>query len=311
MGVYITKFVSSSFFNVFTFAFFLFFCCVLLQCLTGLVLAWMFFNLFDCCWFSILSFCDFEFGFFIRSCHLTFVSLVFLFMFLHFCKVFMFFLMFDFSFSVWYVGFLVFVCCVLLTFLGYVLPCTQMSYWGLTVFSNLFTAVPLFGSLLVSWFWGSDFIQDFTLLKCHILHIVLPFVFLLFVCLHLFVLHFYMSSDGFLDRFCFYCERLIFCAFVLVRDLFFCVFFCCLFVFCVLVVWFFVFHEESFILCNVLKTSDKILPEWFFLFFFGFLKSVPYKFFGLFLLFCFFVGFFCCLSFCVCYFGRLFFVFFC
>merc|ERR1712031_93400 len=161
----------------------------------------------------------------------------------------------------------VFVCCVLLTFLGYVLPCTQMSYWGLTVFSNLFTAVPLFGSLLVSWFWGSDFIQDFTLLKCHILHIVLPFVFLLFVCLHLFVLHFYMSSDGFLDRFCFYCERLIFCAFVLVRDLFFCVFFCCLFVFCVLVVWFFVFHEESFILCNVLKTSDKILPEWFFLLF--------------------------------------------
>jgi len=180
--------------------------------------------------------------------------------------------MFDFSFSVWYLGFLVFGVCVLLTFLGYVLPCTQMSYWGLTVFSNLFTAVPLIGSLLVSWFWGSDFIQDFTLLKCHLLHIVLPFVFCFLLFLHLFVLHFYMSSDGFCDRFCFYVERLLFWLFVMLRDLFFCFCFCLVFGFIVYIDWFLVFHEESFLLCNVLKTSDKILPEWFFLVFFGFFE---------------------------------------
>ena len=52
----------------------------------------------------------------------------------------------------------------------------------------------------------------------------------------------------------------------------------------VLLNWYFVFHEESWVIVNVLKTSDKILPEWFFLFLFGFLKSVPDKFMGLFIL---------------------------
>merc|ERR1712178_381061 len=102
---------------------------------------------------------------------------------------------------------------------------------------------------------GSDFIQDFTLVKCHIVHIVLPFVVFLLIFLHFFVLHYYMSSDGFLDRFVFYVERLVFFTFVCLRDFFFLFcFFCVCGVVCALL-WFFVFHEESFILCNVLKTS--------------------------------------------------------
>ena len=107
---------------------FLLFLCFSLQLVLGLILAWMFFNLFNCCWFMLLSFCDFEFGFFVRSLHIVFVSLCFCCLFLHFCKLFLFFLMFDFSFCVLWVGFLVFFLVIVLTFLGYVLPCTQMSY---------------------------------------------------------------------------------------------------------------------------------------------------------------------------------------
>jgi len=278
--------------RLYCFGFLLFFS-LGLQFLVGLILAWMFFNLFSCCWFMLLSFCDFEFGFFIRSLHIFCVSFLFIYVFLHFCKLFLFFLMFDFSFGVWFCGFLIYLLLVLLTFLGYVLPCTQMSYWGLTVFSNLFTAVPILGLFFVYWFWGSDFIQDFTLVKVHLLHLALPFLLFLFVFLHLFILHYYMSSDGFLDRFCFYSERLVFLTFIFWRDFFL---FFCFFGFCgfgLYLAWFFVFHEESFLICNVLKTSDKIIPEWFFLFFFGFIKSIPDKFLGLcFLLFFIFV-FFC------------------
>ena len=269
----------------------------------------MFFNVFNCCWFMILSFVDFEFGFFVRSCHIVFVSMIFVFIFLHFCKVFLFFLMFDFSFSVWFCGFAIYFLLIILTFLGYVLPCTQMSYWGLTVFSNLFTAVPVLGACLILWFWGSDFIQDFTLVKCHIIHIALPFVLLGFVFIHLFILHYYMSSDGFLDRFCFYLERIIFCTFIMLRDIFLILVAFFIFIFFVFLGWFCVFHEESFILCNIVKTSDKIIPEWFFLFFFGFIKSVPDKFFGL----CFLIFFIFCFVFLIMfyfeYFGRCMFIF--
>jgi len=217
--------------------------------------------------------------------------------------------MFDFSFSVWFCGLLIFFGLVLLTFLGYVLPCTQMSYWGLTVFSNLFTAVPVIGSCLILWFWGSDFIQDFTLVKCHIIHIALPFIVFFFIFAHLFILHYYMSSDGFLDRFCFYLERVIFFTFVAIRDgfLLFVTFF--IFVFFVFLGWFVVFHEESFILCNVVKTSDKIIPEWFFLFFFGFIKSVPDKLLGLSLLIFFVLNFVIRIAFYFEYFGRAMFIY--
>jgi quinol-cytochrome oxidoreductase complex cytochrome b subunit len=118
-----------------------------------------------------------------------------------------------------------------------------------------------------------------------------------------------MSSDGFLDRFCFYLERLLFWSWVFLRDLF--LFFCFLFFFWVGVfcAWFFVFHEESFLLSNVVKTSDKIIPEWFFLFFFGFIKSVPDKFLGLCLLFCFFVSFVLGFGSYFEFYGRSFFVF--
>jgi len=210
---------------------------------------------------------------------------------------------------VWFCGFMVFVLLVVVTFLGYVLPCTQMSYWGLTVFSNLFTAVPIIGSCLILWFWGSDFIQDFTLVKCHIIHIALPFVILFLICAHLFILHYYMSSDGFLDRFCFYLERIIFFTFVAIRDSFLMFISFFLLVYMIFLGWFLVFHEESFILCNVVKTSDKIIPEWFFLFFFGFIKSVPDKLLGLSLLVFFMLNFVFLIAFYFEYFGRAMFIY--
>jgi len=118
-----------------------------------------------------------------------------------------------------------------------------------------------------------------------------------------------MSSDGFLDRFCFYIERLVFCALILYRDFFVLFFFIVWMFYLIFLVWFFVFHEESFLLCNLVKTSDKIIPEWFFLFFFGFIKAVPDKLFGLVFLIFFGLVFGLFLVSYFEYFGRLFCVF--
>lgn len=118
-------------------------------------------------------------------------------------------LLFDSSLIVWLVGFIIFVFVVLIAFIGYILPATSMSYWGLTVLSNVLATVPMIGIWLCYWVWGSEYISDFTLLKMHSLHVFLPFVLLFVVVFHLFCIHYFLSSDGLYDRFSFYYERFL------------------------------------------------------------------------------------------------------
>nr|UQS21307.1 cytochrome bc1 [Trypanosoma cruzi] len=256
---------------------------IMLQIICGVCLAWMFFSCFICAnWYFILFLWDFDLGFVIRSIHICFTSLLYFLLYVHIFKCIILVILFDTHLLVWFVGFVLFMFIIVIAFIGYVLPCTMMSYWGLTV-SNILATVPVIGQWLCYWIWGSEFINDFTLLKLHVLHVLLPFVLIMVLFLHLFCLHYFMSSDAFCDRFAFYCERLCFCMWFYLRDMFlaFFILFCVMYV--IFINWYFVFHEESWVIVDTLKTSDKILPEWFFLFL-GFLKAVPDKFMGLFLM---------------------------
>lgn len=258
---------------------------IVLQIVCGLCLSWVFFNSFlNSNWFFILYIFDFDFGFVIRSVHICFTSFIFFLLYVHIFKCISLNILFDSHILVWIVGFFIFLLIIVIAFIGYVLPCTMMSYWGLTVFSNILATVPLIGQWLCYWIWGSEFINDFTLVKLHVLHIVFPFFLLFFVFFHLFCLHYFMSSDAFCDRFAFYSERLLFFSWFFLRDAFLAFFLILFILYFVFINWYFVFHEESWAIVEILKTSDKILPEWFFLFLFGFLKAVPDKLLGFFLI---------------------------
>jgi len=167
-----------------------------------------------------------------------------------------------------------------------------MSYWGLTVFSNILSTVPYIGFIICYWVWGSEFIQDYTLIKIHALHVFLPFILIFFIVFHLFFLHFYLSSDGFYDRFSFYWEKSFFFSFFFFRDFVMMLLTLMFFFWYSIIMWYLVFHEESFILVDTMKTSDKIIPEWFFLTFFGFIKAIPDKFGGVCVLLFFLINFF-------------------
>ena len=91
---------------------------------------------------------DFEGGFIIRSAHITGTSIVFLLFYIHIFKVLFQMILFNSSFIVWNIGVIIYFLVVVIGFIGYVLPLTQMSYWGLTVFSNIISTVPLLGNLL-------------------------------------------------------------------------------------------------------------------------------------------------------------------
>jgi len=252
----------------------------------------MYNNNFNFCWYSVLSITDFEYGFLIRSIHISGTSFIYLILYLHIFKVFFQIILHNSAFFVWFCGILIYLFTVIIAFIGYVLPLTQMSYWGLTVFSNILSTVPLIGQLICFWIWGSEFIQDFTLIKVHAMHIFLPFILIFLIIFHLFFLHCFLSSDGFFDRLSFYYEKNIFFLYFFFRDISLFLCFILLFIYLILIYWFFVFHEESFEIVNVMKTSDKIIPEWFFLTFFGFIKAIPDKFGGMCILIFFMVNFY-------------------
>lgn len=266
-----------------------------IQIFSGVLLSFIYSNYFNMCWFSVLSITDFEAGYLIRGFHITGTSFIYLTLYIHIFKVFFQMILNNSAYVVWVFGFILYFLSVIIAFIGYVLPLTQMSYWGLTVFSNILSTVPFLGKLLCYWVWGSEFIQDFTLIKVHSLHVFLPFILILFIVAHLFFLHFFLSSDGFYDRYSFYWEKTMFFYYFFYRDLSLFLFIVVgHFYFCI-IYWYFVFHEESFIIVDTMKTSDKIIPEWFFLTFFGFIKAIPDKFGGICILVTFLIIFFNCL----------------
>ena len=204
---------------------------------------------------------DNELGSLLRLAHSTMASIIYLLIFTHIFKAMLYGLVFESAHWVWLSGFCIFMLLIVLTFLGYVLPMTQMSFWGLTVFSNILSTIPAIGNLMIYWFWGGEFINEFTLLKVHVLHIVLPMGLLGLVVLHMYLLHQYISSDA-IDRFVFYNERLMFMYWFYFRDINVLLFLSVMLIYGVFVYWSFVFHEESFIIVNTQKTPEKVMPEW-------------------------------------------------
>jgi ubiquinol-cytochrome c reductase cytochrome b subunit len=188
-------------------------------------------------------------------------SFIFLILYIHIFKVIFLCLLFDSHLLVWGIGFIIFILVIVIAFLGYILPCTSMSYWGLTVISNVLATVPIIGVYLCNWVWGSEFINDYTLVKVHSIHIFLPFLLGFVVIAHFFALHYFLSSDGLMDRFAFYYERYFFFMLYYLRDLYLVLNLFFVFIYFICIYWYFVFHEESWEIVNILKTSDKILPE--------------------------------------------------
>lgn len=154
-----------------------------------------------------------------------------------------------------------------------------MSYWGLVVFSNILGAIPVIGGLILSWLWGGEFIGIATMAKIYALHIVLPLSVCFIILLHLMALHASLSTDSSPFGHLVYTDYFICIHFF--QDFGVLSVFFLIYVYVIELYWNFALHEESFILFDPLKTSSKIIPEWFLLGFFGALKSVPSKIGGL------------------------------
>nr|YP_010507896.1 apocytochrome b [Phytophthora citricola]UXG56242.1 apocytochrome b [Phytophthora citricola] len=177
--------------------------------------------------------------------------------------------------ALWCSGVVIFILMMATAFMGYVLPWGQMSFWGATVITNLFSAIPLIGKDIVDWLWGGFAVDNPTLNRFFSLHFTFPFVIVGAVLIHLILLHEVGSNNplGITLK----TENIPFYPYFYTKDLFGLM---------VLFLIFFIFifyypntlgHPDNYIEANPMKTPLHIVPEWYFLPFYAILRSIPNK----------------------------------
>jgi len=175
----------------------------------------------------------------------------------------------------WIVGVVILFAVMAAAFLGYVLPWGQISFWGATVITNLFSAIPYIGDDLVKWMWGGFAVGSPTLTRFFSLHFLIPFVVAAMRGVHLLFLHQTGSSNplGINRNF----DKLKFHPYFTTKDLFgFIVLLLFLRLICIIRPWI-LGDPENFIPANPLVTPVHIQPEWYFLMAYAILRSIPNK----------------------------------
>jgi len=175
----------------------------------------------------------------------------------------------------WISGVVIFFLMMATAFIGYVLPWGQMSFWGATVITNLFSAIPYIGKTIVEWIWGGFSVNNATLNRFLSLHYLLPFLIVGMTLVHLSLLHQWGSNNPLgintnVDTVSFY-------PYFYVKDLFSFLIFVVLFSIFIFFIPNVLGHSDNYIVANSLVTPPHIVPEWYFLPFYAILRSIPSK----------------------------------
>ena len=173
----------------------------------------------------------------------------------------------------WMLGVVILLLMMATAFMGYVLPWGQMSFWGATVITNLFSAIPIVGDSIVTWLWGGFSVDNATLNRFFSLHFLLPFVIVGVVVLHIVALHQHGSNNPLGIDTKGPQDSIPFHPYYTVKDLFGLGVFLVLFVGFVFFAPNFLGHPDNYIEANPLVTPPHIVPEWYFLPFYAILRA--------------------------------------
>ena len=223
---------------------------------------------------------DVNYGWLIRYIHSVGASMFFLIVYIHIARG-----LYYGSYKsprevLWWLGIIIFLLMIATAFLGYTLPWGQMSFWGATVITNLFSAIPLIGDNIVTWLLGGFSIDNPTLNRFYSLHFLLPFIIVGVVFLHIISLHKVGSNNPIGIDLTLKQEKIPFHPYYTIKDFFgFGVFF--------IIFSIFIFflpnslgHPNNYIPADPLITPEHIVPEWYFLPFYAILRAIPFKLLG-------------------------------
>jgi ubiquinol-cytochrome c reductase cytochrome b subunit len=250
--------------------------CLVIQILTGVFLAMHYTPQIDLAFNSVEHIMrDVNNGWLIRYIHANGASIFFIVVYSHIFRGLYFGSYIYPRDKLWISGVFIFLLMMATAFMGYVLPWGQMSFWGATVITNLFSAIPVIGKTVVEWLWGGFSVNNATLNRFLSLHYLMPFLIAGLTLIHLSFLHTEGSNNPLGINF--NIETISFYPYFYVKDLF-------SFLVLILFLSFFLFfspnalgHSDNYIVANSLVTPSHIVPEWYFLPFYAVLRSIPNK----------------------------------
>nr|QGZ10087.1 cytochrome b [Oncopsis nigrofasciata] len=216
---------------------------------------------------------DVNYGWLMRSMHSNGASLFFISIYLHVGRG-MYYGSYK-MYKTWLIGVMLMLLTMATAFLGYVLPWGQMSFWGATVITNLLSAIPYVGTMLVKWIWGGFAVDNATLSRFFSLHFMLPFVILMMSMIHLLFLHQSGSSNpiGVNSN----TDKIPFHPYFSIKDIMGFMITLTLLITMNLAEPYMLSDPDNFIPANPMSTPVHIQPEWYFLFAYAILRSIPNK----------------------------------
>lgn len=256
----------------------------IIQFITGLCLSMFYIPHVDYAFISIDNIMrNINYGWIIRYLHINGASFFFLAVYFHIFRNLYYKLYLPPKFSTWNIGIIIFFLMIIIAFTGYVLPWGQMSFWAATVITNLFSSFPIIGENIVYFLWGDYCVSTFTLNRFFSFHFLLPFILLIFIFIHLILLHEKGSDNPLLI----YnnLDKIPFHSYYTIKDLMFILIILLFFIYLLAFYPDILGHPDNHIMANPLVTPEHIVPEWYFLFFYAILRSVPSKLGGVFILF--------------------------
>nr|ALO76177.1 cytochrome b [Mylabris sp. MYL01] len=248
--------------------------CLVIQIITGIFLAMHYCPNIDLAFNSMIHICrDVNYGWLIRTLHANGASFFFISIYFHVSRG-----IYYGSYNLvqtWTIGVLILFLVMATAFLGYVLPWGQMSFWGATVITNLLSAIPYLGISIVQWLWGGFAVDNATLTRFFAFHFILPFIISALVMIHLLFLHQTGSNNplGTNSNI----DKIPFHPFFTFKDLM---------TFIVMIITLIILSlsnpymlgdPDNFTPANPLVTPVHIQPEWYFLFAYAILRSIPNK----------------------------------
>nr|UEV86565.1 cytochrome b [Dasychira tristis] len=248
--------------------------CLIIQILTGLFLTMYYTANIELAFNSINYICrNVNYGWLIRTLHANGASFFFICIYFHIGRG-IYYESFNLK-NTWIIGVMILLLLMATAFMGYVLPWGQMSFWGATVITNLLSAIPYLGMMLVNWIWGGFAVDNATLTRFYTFHFLFPFIIMMMTMIHLLFLHQTGSNNplGLNSNY----DKIPFHPFYTFKDILGIIILLMLIIMLSLYNPYLFGDSDNFIPANPLSTPPHIQPEWYFLFAYAILRSIPNK----------------------------------
>lgn len=248
--------------------------CLIIQIITGLFLTIHYCANIELAFNRVAHICrNVNYGWLIRTLHANGASIFFICLYFHIGRG-IYYRSFNLK-ETWIIGVTILFLIIATAFLGYVLPWGQISFWGATVITNLLSAIPYLGKIIVEWIWGGFSIDNATLTRFYRFHFILPFIIIAMVLIHLIFLHQTGSNNqlGTVRNI----DKVPFHPYFSFKDILGIIIIIILLSILTISNPYILRDPDNFNPANPLVTPIHIQPEWYFLFAYAILRSIPNK----------------------------------